>query len=272
MNTLPYYFNYFPTVFPEPVIEMFVSIENSFYTINYDAHRDDISAVYDILNLNTTNLNNLTLEIYREHITSVMSLQGIFLANPFTEKFSNLVQLVNCVSVLATNKVSELLEGEVIELEDNNEYYFAKLIEALTELTYTDALLMIDYVSKGLIDYLNKDLPTAILTTETRLIGETRFKNSILVKEGVIVEAIRKLNYFGYDINTFLVTHTLDISDIKDDNEMAKEIILLVLGSSTPDELLTSTMFEVANHIGESVQQILSLNNKILHYMSKPND
>lgn len=273
MSILPYYFNYFDDLFPVEVIDAFSSIESSFDLINYNAHIDDINLTYEYtVNLTGSDLANITYDLYREHINSVLSTQGIFLTNPFSINLTPLVEILRGVCILATQPLTEALDGNIPEVDNDQIIYLATILNLLTNLTIEELIIHINLVTDDVITYLQQDTPLISLITKTTMRAEERFKKSNLVKEGIIVEAIKELNTFGYAVQSFIITHSEAIANLKNDTNIANEIILLVLGSSTPDNLLSATMLDIAQHIPDTANQILAINKLIMTYMDTYND
>ena len=283
---VPIYFNYFPAIMPTELIDVLLAAEYSFNLINYSQHQDDITALFnDCPDLSSKDLSDNTLLLYREHINSVLALQGILLANPYTDRLIPLCTILHCVSVLATQPLSAVLEGDSVEIEDCADSYFARVLSIMSGLSVPELLGYITSVTPDIITYLHQDKPLIALLTTVELLGEQRFRNSPLEKKGVVVEAIRLLGKFGYDIESFMLTHaemiaagTIWDTAIDADTEtkasvtdIANEIILMVLGSNTQTNVLLAQMLDVSEHIVDTSSDLLKVNTLIMKYMEQHN-
>ena len=287
IDSLPNYFNYFPAILPPEVIDVLITVEHAFALVNYDSHQDDITSIFnDYTDKTSKDLADITLAFYREHINSVLSLQGILLTNPYTDQLFPLATILKCVSVLATMPLSEILEGDSADVEETADDYFAVIISLMSELSVIQVLSHVMLVSPEIIAYLHEDTPLITLMSDTAINAAQRFKDCPLEKKGIIVEAIRSLGKFGYNVHTFLIAHaetianstkaiddpySEDIIRVIDPQDIANEIILLVLGSSTPDKLLLASMLEASEHIADNSVDLLKINTLILKFMEQRN-
>ena len=249
-NNLPIYFSNLSNVFSEEVLKLLTSIENSFNQLEYIQHKDDIDLLFStIYSKPTSEFGSSVMEVYREHINSVLSLQGIFLANPYIEELATITTILHTVSILATVPLNEVLLGETIDDENSDIVYFASVIKSLTDLTIETILNAICDVSKDTINFLHNDTVIPFLINNIDLVASKRFKESNIPKRGIIVEAIRQLNTFGYNVNTFLLTHSHLIAEHESNEELVNEIILLVLGSDVNDKYLLVEALRASEHI-----------------------
>lgn len=269
MYNLPDYFNHFPAIFTPEIIEVLVSVEKSFNIINYENHFDDIDFL--LLNPgfnNSKDINNLIMSVYRDHINSVLSILGILLSNPYTDSISVISTILRTICILGTNSLSDILDDSIIDEENSGDTFFATIIANITHLNVIQVLHHIALVSPDVLDYLHHDNPIPIFNHDLSKFSENRFKRSSVEKKGIIVDAIRNLNRFGYSVHTFLLTHSHAISETHDTPELiAHEIILLVLGSSTPDNLLLATMLEVSEHVVDNAILKIQVNGIITKYI-----
>lgn len=273
--TLPNYFEYFESIFSEEIIDTLITIEKAFELINYEQHKDDIGFIFtDYNDKSGKDFCDITMSFYRDHINSVLSLQGILLTNPYTDQIIPLAIILRSVSLLSSMPLSDILEGDIIDTEETTDVCFARVISLMSDLSIPQVLSHIFMVIPDVITYLNQDLPISIIRTLAMTNAEKRFKECSIEKKGIIVEAIRAIGTFGYNVQTFLIVHSETIADIiKEDtahkkyNELANEIILLVLGSSTPDNFLLSVMLEAAVHIVDDATELLKVNNIIEQFM-----
>ena len=272
-NNLPTYFSNLSNVFSEEVLKLLTSIENSFNQLEYIQHKDDIDLLFStIYSKPTSEFSSSVIEVYREHINSVLSLQGIFLANPYIEELSTIATILHTVSILATVPLSEVLLGETIDDEDSDIVYFASVIKSLTDLTIETILNAICNVSRDTVNFLHNDTIIPFLINNIDLVASKRFKESSIPKKGIIVEAIRQLNTFGYSVNTFLLTHSHLIAEHETNEELVNEIILLVLGSDVNDKYLLAEALRVSEHIlRDNPSRMLMINILIEKYFKVNN-
>lgn len=272
-NNLPTYFSNLSNVFSEEVLKLLTSIENSFNQLEYIQHKDDIDLLFStIYSKPTSEFSSSVIEVYREHINSVLSLQGIFLANPYIEELSAIATILHTVSILATVPLSEVLLGETIDDENSDIVYFASVIKSLTDLTIETILNAICNVSKDTVNFLHNDTIIPFLINNIDLVASKRFKESSIPKKGIIVEAIRQLNTFGYSVNTFLLTHSHLIAEHETNEELVNEIILLVLGSDVNDKYLLAEALRVSEHIlRDNPSRMLMINILIEKYFKVNN-
>ncbi len=267
MTLLPNYFEYINKITSPEIIILLEIIEENFILLNYNDHQEDITSVFqDTKSKTSKELVDATISYYREHIDNVLSLQGIFLANPFSDKLASIVELLTATTKLGTTPLLELLEGETIDDENSSDIYFAKIIAFTSNLIITEVLQLVDHILVDIIDYLKNDIPLLELKTKNSQIAEIRFKNSLLIKQGIIVDNIRHLSCFGYNLNSFIKNHSLAISNLESDEQIANEIILLVLGSNTDTKQVESVCYDLSEHIGNHLNQIILINNYIKHY------
>jgi len=261
MLTLPNYFNLFSNLFSEDVINSLVSVEKSFLQLNYENHTDDIDFILnDTRDLSNKDLANLVMSCYREHINAVLSIQGIFLADPFIAKLSSIVQILACVTLLGILPVHELVDSENKEFESSSDSYFANIISMMSNLSLIEVLDLIVSVNPDVIDYLHHDTPIPIVINNIAIRAEERFRSSTITKTGLVPELIKNINKFGYGIKTLIMQYGEELSNIESLTDKVNQIILLVLGSDTPDSFLRLTISEIIEHIIDGANNQISAN------------
>lgn len=267
MLELPHYFTQLETIIPLSVVELLVSIEHSFYRLNYNEHIDDIDSVFtDYSSQSNKDIGATILSFYRQHLDNVCILQGIYLNNPLEDSLSQLTEFLLAVTKIGLTPVKDLLEGEVVNDENSADLYFASVIALISNLPIVIVLKLIHHLSDEVVDYLKQDIPLIYLKSKHIVEAETRFKNSPLLKEGIVVDEIRQMASFGYSIYPFIKSHGLLFANITSNEQLADEIILLVLGSNTTNETVETMCYELAEHLSNSTQQLLQLNTLIKTY------
>jgi hypothetical protein len=81
------------------------------------------------------------------------------------------------------------------------------------------------------------------------------------------METIRKMERLGYDADVFLLAHSTELSKLTEGNDIAKELIFLVLGSNTDDTHLLSTMLSLSEQLISDSRLLLVTNAAIFKYM-----
>ena len=273
--SLPNYVYHYPALFAEEIVAILTTIENAFALLNYDRHHDELDAVFtDAVDKSGKDYADAVMNEYREHINSVLSLQGITLANPYTDSINHLAILLYSVSLLATQPLSDILHGEQNSIEDTADAYFAKVIALMSSLTVEEVLALVQIVTPELIEFLHQDLPIVEQHSESEELAMLRFKASPLAKDGIACDAIRVLGRFGYDVNTLLITTSYLLSNQYRDSQNAEQLVheltLLVLGSNTPDDHLLATLCMAAEHIADSASDLVKVNALIIKSIGTP--
>lgn len=269
-NDLPKYFDEASKIFSEEILNSLISIEEAFDKIYYNQHIDDIDSLFSTgTHKGTSEFCSTVLEVYREHINAVLSAQGIFVANPFTESLSNLIELLEAVVLLGTVNKHDLYHIDEIKDEDTDDTYFAKAVSLFTNLSVEAVLDIVVYVNASVVAYLDQDNPMPIFLDGISKNAESRFKSSPIPKKGIIVDTIRAMSKFGYSLKTFIVTHAHLISELDSNELIANEIILLVLGSNSDNRMLLVEALDASEHICNDARQILSVNSLIEKYFKE---
>jgi hypothetical protein len=141
-------------LFTEETLNLIEILENSFSSVNYIFHHDEVIAALDHP-LDETgafkDTANKLFEVYRRHSSQVLSLQGVHLNAPFQIRFNVLVKIVDKVCLLGVTPMSELIATGVIVEETNDAVvYVANILHLLTELSIGQILLELEYVNHHL--------------------------------------------------------------------------------------------------------------------------
>lgn len=268
MFQLPEYFTEFHSIMAEPLIEILVTIENQFEKLNYQDHKDNIANVFtDHEHFTGKNSYDVVLSIYREHIDYVLSYQGIFLKDPYYERLSLMAMVLTAVASLAIQRPSELSADFQNFLEDSNELFFAQVVEALTDQSWHETVNIIDSITDTTIELIRGDHELPHILSSMTTDAQNRFKQSPLEKTGIVVDLLKVLNYFGYNLQTILIAYGEVLSNITSSSEIAKEVMLLVLASDTPERLLLQTMLNTTDQIIDNATVKLSINAEITRFM-----
>lgn len=245
------YSHYLPDVVSEERLELYTEIEKCFTNVNYTFHIDNINAVF----LNSEDQNShkalLVNDIYRTHIDTVLGLQGVYLLNPYVDKLSTIVVILRTVCTLAVNKPSQIYSPAELSESESGCVTLANVVELITGFPAVNVLPLLDYVDSKVVEYLHNDIPTTAITNDTIRIATKRFKECEIEKTGMVVEGIRIFNRFGYSVDSFVKEFGQSLSQL-DTASLAKEIVLLVLGSNTSVNKLIDQMLELADLLTET--------------------
>jgi hypothetical protein len=249
--TLPY-FDGLHHILSEYKLELFYEIEQQFNIINYTTHADDIAIFQNMFpNATGADRGNLIESMYREHIDAVLGMQGIFLADPFTSKLSDIVTILVGCTKLATNHLSELELSTDADTESTDEVYFASILAAITGLSEYTIMEHIKTISETTLEYLRNNIPLPHIEINHSNLSKDRFMKALQVIDnvGITVNAIREINAFDYSpINLLLMTID-DLEKITDHQTLANEITLNVLGSHTLEPTLEVTALDILSRV-----------------------
>ena len=263
------YINHFHDMFPVDTVKLLDVIESTFDSLNYDKHYDDIASVFtDYPDFTNRDMNDLILIYYKTHIDAVLSAQGIFLIDVGEIPLDVLVAINHATSLLGTIPLSEILAVSDLNLEDRDDIYFVNIISTIINIDISILLGYIDYINSDTVSYLRHDIAIPFSSTLISDIAESRFKESNLDKSGIVVDSIRSLSSFGYSVRSFIHLHINDFNEIKSPIELSKNIILLVLGSNTPNNVLLTTSLEVSDTTIEDITLRLKVNALITRYFT----
>ena len=252
MPRIPEYCDTYLNLFSVELTTTCISIETSFSLLAYDAHIDDIAAVYDNpIYTNNKDIGLAITELYKTHINCVLELHGILLANPLSNPVFPISKILHVIALLGSaDDINEVLSGITPVTEDSPLVYLASIISDITEMPITEVLTYIESVTPDLMALLNAAPEFEPRFNHLADVAELRFKQALATTHTIIVlDTIKRLGYFGYNLNNVLATvHDL-ILELLDINDQASELIMLVLGSNTPTEILLSTTLNVSDLI-----------------------
>ena len=260
-------------IFPHESYELIKRIEISFSVIHYELYIHDIEQVLLIINSDNKNIHIPEIfQIYREHILSVLSRQGIHLTHPFSSPLGSLVLILEAVNTLAVVRLSEILDGTIIEESCSTETYLAEILNVMTGMSVIEILHLIDYVSNDVISYLHQDIPIEELSISAVMVAKKRFMDSPFRKQGVVVDIIKESNSFGYNVDAMLKAYAEEFDMLKNAlqmnertsgkdnlNTFANELCLLVLGSSVTNDLVVVTILDLIPHLISPANLIVGL-------------
>lgn len=261
---LPEYFNYYPLFTSPEQIEFFTIIENSFEKFMYENHLDDLTLLFpEQVDLTGQDLNNRVLEVYKEHINSVLTLQSIMLSDPYLTPIRVLSLFIAGTARLATENLEDILATIILLPDDSNEELYCKALAHMVNEDFTLFLPYVDtvdtVVKTTLLDKNNFD----IKHNPNFLSSQIRFKQSTIDKVGPAIDLIRSFDRFGYDAHIAvkalieLLTQDMDIT------MMVDQIALLVLGSSTTDDMLLQATKELVEMVFHDANHVLMANTYI---------
>ena len=253
------YFLQIVNLVPNEVTEALQEVEDSFYLVNYGNHVDDINKVLtDTKSETSKDLADRIMETYRMHIDSVILQQGVTLIDPMHVELKVLVHILHAVCLLGTVPIHDLIEQTDIDNSEDNITVFCKIAASVSGLNVEQIMECIGGVSTFVDEHLIEDLDYHARPTINNDIAELRFKKSDLSKTGIVVDAIRRLPAFGYDIDSFMKANgPAIIEESKSPAILAKEICLAVLGSNLEDEMLVHTAAHYAELMAEESNDAL---------------
>lgn len=250
MTTKPYFSHIEDIVSPE-LADLYTKVETCFASINYSKHEDDLNII--LLSTDTVN-SNQTLQVndaYRSHIDEVLGLQGLFLENPYDGRLSDIVVILQAVCTVAVHKPSEIYSPEELEASESPIETFSNFVEIVTNFPSVNVIPLLHDIDGRVIDYILHDRPTLSITDDTVNFSKNRFKECEIEKVGVVVEGIRLFGRFGYTVASFVKEFGESLEDLST-SELAKNIVLLVLGSNTPENKLLDKMLDLADTLTDT--------------------
>lgn len=232
----PEYMDYFGVSYSPEFVEILCSIESSFFQIHYDKHIDLITNIFqyegtDILR----SLCDQAILIYRTHIYDCLQMQGIYLTNHEDDKLSILAQILQGTIVLAKTKVNDITNGELLD-EEEDENWFMALLSLTSNLSSDILLLHIERVEPEVIDILKSQetITDYVIASDEnskkrllRIIGENR--------DSVVLNAIKDMQTMNYSPDALLQHVMDDLEVIEDPKLLRREIRYLLAGSRMKD-------------------------------------
>lgn len=266
MVELPEYLNDIDRCVSDELMETLASIESCFQHLTYDKHIDQLNEVFaHDMDLPIRELCDEALQVYRIHIDAVLKDQGIVLINPLNEKIPKLEQVLRAITLLGTRPLDDILEGtEIEDADEGGEIYLANLISHIAEVPAPEILLLIDSVSPDTVRLLEPKDEGEREPNPLAKIAETRFKAEVgECKEGLVCNMIRRIGAYGYDLQTFSNELADEIEILVTDEEVIREVRLLLLGSSELTEDLVIKGNELIEFIFDNPMRIMKLNAKL---------
>ena len=260
---LPDYIDFFAVSYSPEFVENIVSIETSFHSVNYTKHLDLINAVFQLEG--TKSIRDLcddAIAIYRTHIYDCLHMQGFTLNNADEDKLYIIAKILHGVTVLATRPIKDVTEGVMLDEGEDDVSYVCGFLNICTGL---DVVLLIQYISsvdEHVVDLLRAGENIDDFRSVNLEKSQQRFiKVMGERKEGIVVNAIRSLGYFGYDYDVLLKLVEDDIEVLKDPVEIRRELLLLAAGSSIKlPSVMLMKLEETVEHLFTNPNLMLSIN------------
>jgi len=253
-------------IMPAEMVTLYKRIDTIFSLLNYNKQNDDVDSVFMDGNISPNTMARTINTIYREHIDSVLTAQGVFVINLYQIPFGELTELVSAFGLLGTTKLTEAVDMHEINNEDDPFVYFAEIIASITELDPSTVLSLIGYLSPTLLGMLHLDIPTSNLITlsETRAIN--RIKELQDVSDTFMYQTLKRTNKFGMSMGSYITAYLQPIlaNANNDINKIAKEIVVLAVASSTETEHLKEEMLSFVDKFALDTRTQLQLNAAIL--------
>lgn len=252
MPRIPEYCDTYLNLFSVELTTSCLSIENSFYLLEYDAHQDDIAAVYDNpIYADNKDISLAIINLYKLHVNSVLEVQGILLANPESNPLPDIAKILHAITALATaHDINDILSGMSPITDDTPLLYLASIIADMMDIQIAEVLTLIESVTPDILKVLNVVPEFEPPHSNMAEVAELRFKKTLATTHTIIVvNTIRQLGYFGYNLNSVLTIVHDAILELPDIEEQANELVMLVLGSSTPDNIIISTVLGITELI-----------------------
>jgi hypothetical protein len=262
---IPDYMEYFVACYGKPFAEILVSIESSFNALGYEKHLDIIDGLFMYKDIDELRpICEKGLDIYREHIFDALMIQGIRLLNYKEDKLSELSKILMGTVILGNSKLEDITNGELIEVEDDDELWFLNLLSMSSNLSVDELHMYIDYVDIEIIDYLRDHETIAGYEVASNASSRNRFLKIMGdKKEGVVVAAIKDHGTFNYNPDVFLKTVIDELENIVDEVQLRREIKLLIAGSNMRDlEKMKEWASTTVEHIKHEPKIVYSINSK----------
>lgn len=234
---MPDYIDYFTVSFTPEFVEVIVEIESCFEKVNYIEHVELLHNCFSYENsIAVRDMCDTAISIYRTHIDVCLHRQGFTLMNANDDPLPILSKILMGVTALATVDVKDILIGEVLPNAEDNVDFICNVLSIVTNIPSIQLQLYIDKVDDNVIQLIKskENLETFQHTNSSEM--QARF---IRVRNGkphsLVVNAIRQLNYFGYDPKLMLKMIENELDDLTDPVAIRSEIELLIAGSSLRD-------------------------------------
>jgi hypothetical protein len=247
--------------------DLIETLEHSFESVNYTTHLDDVIHALDSP-LVITGASNDTAhglyDVYRHHANWVLSSQGIHLRNPYQIQFNLLIKITEKVCLLGTSPYEDLIAlGVTTEDNEDATIYISNILHLLTEISVEQLLMEIEYINPDIIVFLQKKKLGENLITNVAEHALNRVKAKNTDKNKTMIQVFRGMDHLGYDLSFFIEHHADHIDLTVSPIEIAEEIELLVLGSSTPDDHVLAAMLTVSEQLIGDPRKLLAVNSAI---------
>jgi hypothetical protein len=255
------------TFLSEYILQLLYETEHIFTDVDYDGHIDDITMLDNTYpSASGSERANMTISIYRDNIDLVLAKQGVFLADPFGAKLSDIVELFKGCTLLGTRPLNELLAFTVVDSDVVVEEYFANIISELTTLEPHQVVELVQSVSESTIEYLHQNIPLPHVEVHSVNLHRDRFLKHLpdVEHSGIVVDMIKSINNFDYSPFVFIQAIRNQLLELNK-YEMADEIYLLMLGSHTVTPELQKTTTSVIDTFVESLSEKMELTTLVIN-------
>lgn len=246
----------------EYVVELLYTLEHLFNDVDYHCHQDDLTILYNTHpDATSADRANMVTSCYREHIGLLLARQGIMVKDPYTEKLSDLIELVKGCNLIGTFPLDEILVYAHVNTDVTPDEFFASIISEITELNIPAVLSLVSDITESTIEYLHNNVPVPHLETHTANISRDRFMEYLptVQHKGVVVNAIKQINHFDYDPFQFIYSIHEDLVNMEE-KDVAVEIVLMLLGSHVTLAMLRVTALQIVDLLNLSLDVQMRLN------------
>ena len=233
----PAYMDYFSTSYSPEFVEILSSIEASLSHLNYDKHQDLIDVVFMKEGVEPLRaLCDTAVGIYRIHLADALRMQGFSLINYEEEKLKPLSDILLAVTILGSKTLEEALDGDSVQDMEDDLSWICEVIGIILDVPAVEMMQYIDGVEPYVMDILQDGEVIEEWRRESSEKAQARFLAVMDGdKSGIMVDEIRKLNYFGYDVNVVGKLVEDEIEKLEDVPTIIRELKLLLAGSSMTD-------------------------------------
>lgn len=262
---IPEYIDYFAVTYSPEFVETLISIEKSFQIVNYDRHSDLINEIFELEGTDLLrNICDKAIMVYRTHIADCLHKQGITLINAESDKLYMLATILRGVTLLATRPIMEITEGELVDEDEDDVSYLCAFLSICCDVPSVELMQYIASVDQVVIDVLHAGENLDDVAVINNAAAQSRFLKVLGDdKTGIVIEAVRKLGYFGYDFDTMLKVVEDDIEVLTDGNVIRRELLLLGAGSSMRLPTVLKTKLEdTVESLFHNPTLMLSVNGK----------
>lgn len=260
LDPMPLYYEKLISNLSPEYLDMINLFERNFQKLNYTAHIDKLNLTFLEPDHTFSELVDLAINIYKECIEYIFEQQGIFLIDIYSINTHTLELMFDAVTVLVTQDIRELNDGNNLSNAEDSIEYLAECIEFLTQINHATIMTYLKIVKRELIEFIKIKYPLNISENTVDEKIKLRFLKFDINKESVVRDYIIQINKFGFDLEIALKVLGEHISDIEDDQSLTDEIILLCLGSNLKDEDLEVNVLLLIDKLIQDVNRKLKLN------------